>query len=374
MAKDDYYDLLGVSRGASGDEIKKAYRRKARQLHPDQNKDNPDAEAGFKAVNEAYEVLKDPQKKEMYDRFGHQAFEGGGGQGGANFSSAFSDVFEDLFGDIMSGGRRQRDQGHANRGADLRYDITLDLEEAYSGVRKRINVPSSVACGACDGRGTEGGAEPSTCPTCSGAGRVRAQQGFFTMERTCPTCNGVGQVIRNPCTSCAGAGRVRRDQNIDVDIPKGVETGSRIRLGGRGEAGLRGGHSGDLYIFVNVREHHRFKRNGNDLYYLAEISMPRAALGCTEQIPTIDGGVSKVQIPAGSQSGKRLRLAGKGMPSLQGRGRDFGNMYIELSVRTPTDLSGEQRRLLEKFVELSEDDREPSLGDRVKGFWGTSKG
>ena len=376
MEKRDFYETLGVPRGASGEEIKKAYRRKARELHPDQNKDNPEAESHFKTVNEAYEVLKDPQKKELYDQFGHSAFEGGGPSGSANFSSAFSDVFEDLFGDFMGAGRRQGRRGQGNRGSDLRYDISLDLEEAFTGVRRRITVPGSVSCDSCHGRGTEGGADPSTCPTCSGAGKVRAQQGFFTMERTCPTCSGAGQVIRNPCSHCAGAGRIRKDQSLDVDIPKGVETGSRIRLGGRGEAGLRGGQSGDLYIFVNVRKHKAFERDGNDLHYVANVSMPQAALGCDVQIPTIDGGVSKVRIPAGSQPGKRLRLSRKGMPSLRDRNSTRGDMYISLDVETPTDLSPEQRRLLERFEELSlpKDAKDGSLGEKVKGFFDDLKG
>ena len=376
MEKRDFYETLGVPRGASGDEIKKAYRRKARELHPDQNKDNPEAESHFKSVNEAYDVLKDPQKKELYDQFGHSAFEGGGPSGSANFSSAFSDVFEDFFGDLMGGGRRQGRRGQGNRGSDLRYDVGLELEEAFTGVRKRITVPGSISCESCNGMGTEGGSAPSTCPTCSGAGKVRAQQGFFTMERTCPTCSGAGQVIRNPCPHCAGAGRVRKDQSLDVDIPKGVETGSRIRLSARGEAGLRGGQNGDLYIFVNVRNHEAFERSGDDIHHVARVSMPQAALGCDIQIPTIDGGVSKVRIPAGSQPGKRLRLSRKGMPSLRDRNSTRGDMYVTLSVETPTDLSAEQKKLLERFEELSQykHAKDGSLGEKVKGLWDDLKG
>ena len=377
MEKGDYYETLGVSRGASGDEIKKAYRRKARKLHPDQNKDSPDAEARFKLVNEAYDVLKDPQKKELYDQFGHSAFEGGGGpSGSAHFSSAFSDVFEDLFGDFMGGGRRQGSRGQSNRGSDLRYDVGLNLEEAFTGVRKRITVPSSVSCESCHGRGTEGGTEPSVCPTCSGAGKVRTQQGFFTLERTCPTCNGAGRIIRSPCSHCAGAGRVRKDQSIDVEIPKGVETGSRIRLSGRGEAGLRGGQAGDLYIFVNVKEHRDFERVGNDLYHVARVSMPKAALGCEIKIPTIDGGVASVRIPAGSQPGKRLRMSRKGMPVLRDKNSARGDMYITLDVETPTDLTAEQRSLLEQFDALLDNGhpRDGSLGEKVRGFWDDLKG
>ncbi|MDH5798159.1 MAG: molecular chaperone DnaJ, partial [Paracoccaceae bacterium] len=276
MAKRDYYDILGVSKSASAEEIKKAYRSKAKELHPDRNQDNADAEAQFKEANEAYEALKDPDKKAAYDRFGHAAFDGsmgaaGGQRGGfsggghGDFASAFSDVFDDLFGDFMGGrggGGRQR----ATRGSDLRYNLRIRLEDAFSGVQKTINVPTSVACGECDGTGAEGGSEPEVCPTCSGMGKVRAQQGFFTVERTCPRCSGMGQIITNPCHTCGGAGRIEKDRSLSVNIPVGVETGTKIRLAGEGEAGLRGGPSGDLYIFVDVAEHPIFKRDGANLY------------------------------------------------------------------------------------------------------------
>jgi molecular chaperone DnaJ len=262
MAKRDYYEVLGVERGASGEEIKKAFRKKAKELHPDRNADNPDAEAQFKEVNEAYDVLKDGDKKAAYDRFGHAAFDGGmaggaraggfgGAQGQGDFASAFSDVFEDLFGDFMGGQQRGGGRrGRASRGSDLRYNLKISLEDAYSGLQKQINVPTAVACGSCSGTGSEGGSEPVTCPTCSGMGKVRAQQGFFTVERTCPTCSGVGQIVKNPCKTCGGAGRVQKDRALNVNIPAGVETGTRIRLSGEGEAGLRGGPAGDLYIFI----------------------------------------------------------------------------------------------------------------------------
>jgi molecular chaperone DnaJ len=377
MAKRDYYDVLGVSKSASADELKKAYRQKAKEFHPDRNKDNPDAEAQFKEANEAYEALKDPDKKAAYDRFGHAAFDGsmggggprggfGGGQG--DFASAFSDVFDDLFGDFMGGGRgggRQR----ASRGSDLRYNLRISLEDAYNGLTKTINVPSSVTCDTCDGTGAEGGSEPTTCPTCSGMGKVRAQQGFFTVERTCPTCSGTGQIIKNPCGSCRGAGRVERERALSVNIPAGVETGTKIRLAGEGEAGMRGGPSGDLYIFIEVRDHNLFVRDGTNLYCRVPVSIATAALGGDIEVPTMDGGRSRVKIPAGSQSGRQMRLRGKGMPALRGGGS--GDMMIELAVETPVNLTSRQKELLREFDNLSEDNNPESTSffSKVKNFW-----
>jgi molecular chaperone DnaJ len=383
MAKRDYYEVLGISKGANADEIKKAYRSKAKELHPDRNADNPNAENQFKEVNEAYDCLKDGDKKAAYDRYGHAAFEGGmgggrpgggfsGGQG--DFASAFSDVFDDLFGDFMGGrgggGGRQR----AARGADLRYNLSVTLEEAYNGLQKTINVPTSIKCGSCDGSGAEGGAEPAMCPTCSGLGKVRAQQGFFTVERTCPTCSGVGQIIKNPCKGCGGQGRVHKDRALSVNIPKGVETGTRIRLSGEGEAGMRGGPSGDLYIFIDVRKHEIFEREGVNLFCRVPVSMTAAALGGDIEVPTIDGGRSKVKIPAGSQSGRQMRLRSKGMPALRGGGE--GDMFIELAVETPVNLTSRQKELLREFEDLSEENNPESTSffKSVKGFWDSMKG
>ena len=385
MSKRDYYDVLGVSKGASADEIKKAFRGKAKELHPDRNKDNPDAETQFKEAGEAYEVLKDAEKKAAYDRFGHAAFEngmGGGGRpggpggpgfGSGDFSSAFSDVFDDLFGDFM-GGRGGGGGRRAARGSDLRYNLRVTLEDAYSGLQKTIKVPTAVGCSSCDGTGAEGGVEPTTCPTCSGMGKVRAQQGFFTVERTCPTCSGLGQVIKNPCKSCHGQGRVEKDRSLSVNIPTGVETGTRIRLAGEGEAGMRGGPPGDLYIFVEVSQHELFERDGVNLYCRVPVSMSKAALGGSIEVPTIDGGRGRVQIPEGSQSGRQMRLRGKGMPALRGGG--IGDMFIELAVETPVNLTSRQKELLREFNDLGDDNNPESNSffKSVKSFWDSMKG
>lgn len=383
MAKRDYYEVLGVKKGASADELKKAYRAKAKELHPDRNSDNPQAEAQFKEVNEAYEVLKDDQKKAAYDRFGHAAFEGGMGGGPrpggygqqGDFASAFSDVFEDLFGDFMGrggggGGGRSRTQ----RGSDLRYNMRVSLEEAYTGSQKTITVPTSVTCDTCHGSGAEGGAEPVTCPTCNGMGKVRAQQGFFTIERTCHQCNGMGQIIKNPCKTCGGQGRMQKEKQLSVNIPQGVETGTRIRLAGEGEAGLRGGPNGDLYIFLEVKEHALFQRDGIHLFCRVPVSMPTAAMGGEIEVPTIDGGKARVKVPAGAQSGKQMRLRMKGMPAL--RSSNTGDMVIELAVETPVNLTSRQRELLKEFEKLSEENNPEgsSFFSKVKNFWEGMKG
>jgi len=382
MAKRDYYEVLGVPKGAPADDIKKAYRQKAKALHPDRNSDNPNAETEFKEANEAYEVLKDADKKAAYDRFGHAAFEGGmgasarpggPGYGGGDFASAFSDVFDDLFGDMMSGRGRASGGRRAVRGSDLRYNLRISLEDAFAGLQKTVQVPSAVACETCDGSGSKGGAEPASCPTCSGMGKVRAQQGFFTVERTCPTCSGMGQIIQNPCNDCGGAGRVDKDRSLSVNIPAGVETGTRIRLAGEGEAGLRGGPAGDLYIFIEVADHSLFQRDGMDLYCRVPVSMSSAAIGGDIEVPTIDGGRSRVKVPAGSQSGRQMRLRSKGMPAL--RGGASGDMFIELAVETPVKLTSRQKELLKEFEALSEENNPESSGffNKVRNFWDEMK-
>ena len=388
MAKRDYYEVLGLSRGASDDDIKKAYRQKAKELHPDRNKDDPEAESRFKEVGEAYEALKDPDKKAAYDRYGHAAFDGsmGNGAGGGarpgaggfgagqgDFASAFSDVFDDLFGDFMGGGRGGGGRQRAARGADLRYNMRVTLEEAFSGLQKSIKVTSAATCDSCDGTGAEGGAQPTTCPTCSGMGKVRAQQGFFTVERTCPTCGGIGQIVKNPCKTCNGQGRVQKERALSVNIPAGVETGTRIRLSGEGEAGMRGGPTGDLYIFIEVAPHEIFEREEANLFCRVPVSMTRAALGGDIEVPTIDGGRSRVKTPAGSQSGRQMRLRGKGMPTLRGGAR--GDMFIELAVETPVNLTSRQKELLREFEALSEDNNPESKSffSSVRDFWDAMK-
>ncbi len=376
MAKEDYYDILDCSRNASPDELKKAYRKKAKELHPDRNSDNPKAEEQFKSVNEAYDILRDPEKRSAYDRFGHAAFEGGtsnsgfrsSGQSG-DFGSAFSDVFEDLFGDFMGSSSRRSSQ-RASRGSDLRYNLNINLAEAYKGKKTIINVPSAIACESCSGIGSEGGVEATNCPTCGGIGKVRAQQGFFTVERGCPTCAGKGKIIKNPCKVCSGQGRVEKERKLNVTIPPGVETGTRIRLTNEGEAGLRGGPNGDLYIFLEVSNHQIFERESQDLFCKIPISMITAALGGELEAPTLDGGKSRVKVPSGVQSGKRLRLKGKGMPSL--RGSNFGDLYVELEVETPVNLTSDQKKLLMEFQKIGVDNNpaESNFFSRVKNFWG----
>lgn len=384
MAKRCYYEVLGVTRGAGAEEIKKAYRVRAKEVHPDRNKNDNGAESAFKEVNEAYDVLKDGQKKAAYDRLGHAAFENGhGGFGGGrgahpgDFGAAFADVFEDLFGDMM--GRRGGGASRAQRGQDLRYNLRVTLEEAFVGLQKTITVPGSAACEECNGTGAEGATQPATCPTCAGMGKVRAQQGFFTVERTCPTCGGQGQIVKNPCQACHGAGRVERERTLSVNIPAGVETGTRIRLAGEGEAGMRGGPSGDLYIFVEVREHAIFMRDGKTLACEVPVSMVTAAMGGEVEVPTIDGGRSRMKVPAGSQSGRQMRLRGKGMPPLRhgpGAQGEPGDLLIQLTVETPVNLTARQRELLREFAEIKADNSPQSTGffDKVKGFWEGMRG
>ena len=380
MSKRDYYEILGCSKTASESELKKAFRSKAKELHPDRNSGNSAATEKFKKVNEAYDILKDPEKRAAYDRYGHAAFDGSmgggfssGGSSNGDFASAFSDVFEDLFGDFMGGGNsRSNSSQRANRGADLRYNMQISLKHAFSGKKTNIDVPTSVSCDTCKGTGAQSGAAPTSCPTCSGIGKVRAQQGFFTVERTCPTCAGKGQIIKNPCRLCNGQGRVDKSKKLSVNIPPGVETGTRIRLAGEGEAGIRGGQPGDLYIFIEVEKHSIFEREGNDLFCRIPITMTTAALGGDLEAPTLDGGKTRVKIPQGSQNNKQLRLKGKGMPSI--RGSSKGDLYIEILVETPVNLNAEQVQLLKQF-ENSCRDNNPANKDffsKVKNFWNTN--
>lgn len=380
MSKRDYYEILGIKKGADAAEIKKAYRQKAKELHPDRNSDNPKAEEQFKEANEAHEILKDAEKKAAYDRFGHAAFEGGMGGGGAqqrggghgDFSSAFSDVFDDLFGNFGGGGGGGRNR--PQRGNDLRYNLRINLEDAFAGLQKTVNVPAAVACGSCSGTGAADGSQPINCPTCAGMGKVRAQQGFFTVERTCPTCNGMGQTIKDPCTKCHGQGRVEKEKSLSVNIPAGVETGTRIRLAGEGEAGMRGGPTGDLYIFIEVADHKLFERDNMNLYCQVPVSISAAALGGEIEVPTIDGGRSRVKIPEGSQSGRQMRLRHKGMPALRGGGS--GDMFIELAVETPVNLTARQKEILKEFdaIQAENNPNGSNFFKSVKSFWDAMKG
>ena len=351
----DFYKTLGVDKGASKEEIKKAYRKLAMKYHPDQNKDNAEAEAKFKEISEAYDILKDDQKRAAFDQFGSAAFEGGAGPGGfsgggfgggAGFSG-FSDIFEDMFGDFMGGGGARGGQSGPGRGSDMQYTMEISLEEAHKGIEKTIKVPVHETCGSCKGSGAKPGTGEETCPTCDGAGRMRAQQGFFTIERACPTCNGAGKIIRDPCDVCSGSGRVRKEKSLKVKIPAGIESGRRIRLAGEGEAGMRGGPSGDLYVLLAVKPHKFFKRDGANLQGRVPIPMTTASLGGDVEVPTIAGSRTKIKIPPGTQTGQQLRLKGLGMPVL--RSDAVGDMYVEVVVETPVNLSSKQKDLLKQL-------------------------
>jgi molecular chaperone DnaJ len=381
MAKRDYYEVLGVGRSADEKDLKAAYRKLAKQLHPDANQGDAQTEAKFKELNEAYDVLKDPQKRAAYDRFGHQAFENGmgGGRGGAgfgpDFNSSMSDIFEDLFGDFMGGGgggRGRRGGGRGNgatRGADLRYNMEINLTEAFTGKTAQVRVPSSVTCETCNGSGAKPGTSPKTCSTCGGHGAVRSQSGFFTVERTCPSCQGRGQVISDPCSPCSGQGRVTKERTLSVNIPAGVEDGTRIRLASEGEAGMRGGPSGDLYIFLSVKPHEFFQRDGADLFCKVPVSMTAAAMGGEIEVPTIDGKKARVSVPEGTQTGKQFRLKSKGMPVL--RSSQMGDMYIQVAVETPVNLSRRQKELLREFEKEAKNNSPESEGffAKAKAFW-----
>jgi molecular chaperone DnaJ len=369
VSKRDYYEVLGVQRTCNEVELKAAFRKLAMQHHPDRNPGDADCEHKFKELNEAYDVLKDGDKRAAYDRFGHAAFEQGmgGGHGfGADFATTFSDIFEDLFG---MGGRRGGHGSGRERGSDLRYNMEISLDEAFNGKTAQIRIPTSVLCEACSGSGAKAGTKPKVCATCGGAGKVRHAQGFFTLERTCPRCHGRGQSIDDPCAACSGAGRVTRERTLSVNIPAGVEDGTRIRLAGEGEAGLRGGPAGDLYIFLSLAPHEFFQRDGADLHCRVPVSMVAAALGGEFEVPAIDGGKARVKIPGGTQTGRRFRLTAKGMPVL--RSKQTGDMYVQVVVETPQNLTKRQREILNEFEKLSSADTQPeSVGffSRVKEF------
>ena len=386
MAKKDFYQTLGVEKKANAEELKKAYRKLAMQYHPDKNQGNKDAEAKFKEVNEAYDVLKDDQKRAAYDRFGHGAFEGGMGQrpGGAGAGAAggfqgftgggFSDIFEEMFGDFMGGQQRggaRADGGGARRGADISHEMEITLEDAFNGKDTKIKAASYQSCAACHGSGADKGSKPETCDTCRGAGRVRAQQGFFTVERTCPTCGGAGQTIKNPCHVCGGAGRTRQEKTLQVSIPPGVEDGTRMRLSGEGEAGLRGGPPGDLYVFLSIKPHRFFQREASNLYCRVPVPFTTVSLGGNIEVPTIDGKRMKVNIPAGTQTGQQFRLKGKGMSIHRSTNR--GDMFVEVQAETPVNLTKKQKELLQQFAgDAPEDKISPqssSFFSKVKDLW-----
>ncbi len=364
MAKQDYYETLEVAKGADAEALKRAYRRLAMQYHPDRNQGDAAAERRFKEINEAYDVLKDDQKRAAYDRFGHAAFENGAGGpqprgfgGGFTFSGGFADVFDEMFGDL---------RGARRGGGDLRFNLEITLEEAFRGKEAKIRLPTSANCETCGGSGAAPGSRPTSCGMCHGRGKVRTQQGFFSIERSCPTCGGQGRVVESPCRACDGAGRVQRERTLAVNIPRGVEDGNRMRLAGEGEAGLDGTAQGDLYIFIGVAPHGLFERDGETLFCRVPIPMTTAALGGTVDVPTIDGTRAKVTIPVGAQNGRQFRLRGKGMTGLHGRGR--GDMLIEIQVETPVNLDKNQRKLLRE-MEKSSRDGGRSTSPQSEGFF-----
>lgn len=375
MPKRDYYDVLGVSRSASAAELKKAYRSLAMKHHPDKNQGNSEAEKKFKELNEAYEALSDPDKRAAYDHMGHAAFEQGGAprpnaSGGFQYSgsSGFSDIFEEIFGDFMGGRPSQ-----AQRGSDLQYNMTISLEEAFKGVKKEIRIRVNALCDECKGSGAEKGTKAITCAACQGRGKVRSQQGFFTVERTCPTCHGAGRTIEKPCHPCAGLGRIRKEKTISVSIPAGLEDGTRVRLTGEGEAGVQGAPAGDLYIFVSIAPHPFFQREGADIHTRLPISMVIAALGGSIDVPTIDGGKAKVKIPEGTQTNRQFRLKDKGMTILRRSSR--GDMYIHAFVETPVNLTKKHQELLQEFEKVGKNSKTNPQSEgffsKVKEFLGS---
>lgn len=379
MAEQDLYELLGVERGADADTIKKAYRKLALKYHPDQNKDNPEAEAKFKEISHAYDILKDPQKKQMYDQFGERAFQQGGGAGaggpggfgGFGGAGGFGDIFEEMFGDFMGGGGAGRSRTSAMRGADVQFSMDITLEDAFSGKEANIRVPTVEGCDSCNGSGAADGSGTETCGTCGGHGRVRAQQGFFTIERACPTCHGQGQIIRNPCKKCNGEGRLKGSKKLKVNIPAGIDDGRRIRIGGEGEAGVRGGPAGDLYILIGIKKHAFFRREDSNLHCRVPIAFTTAALGGEIDVPTIDGKSANVKIPAGTQSNQQFRLKGKGMPVLKSGAK--GDMFVEISVETPVNLSKKQIQLLKQFESEGPQKGSSSNSPESEGFFSKVK-
>ena len=378
MAKKDYYEVLDVLKAASSEEIKKAYRKLALKYHPDKNKGDKGAETKFKEASEAYHVLSDKERRKNYDQFGHAAFEGASGRGGFSnfdFTSAFSDIFgsdifDDLFDGFGGGRRRGRRRSSDFRGADLRYDLSISLEDAYRGKKQEINFSSFDKCGRCNGHGSEPGSKPISCSTCGGQGQVRSSQGFFTIQQTCPECAGSGEQISSPCKECRGIGKKQTKKRISTNIPRGVDDGTRIRLSGKGEAGIKGGGNGDLYIFVSVKGHSIFKRSEENLFFEFPISLADAALGTTIEVPTVDGGKAKIKIPAGTQHGKQFRLKEKGMPLM--KNKDYGDLYIQAVTEVPSSLTKEQKNLLEKFKKLEDSKSNPIMRDffeKAKRFW-----
>ena len=376
MAKKDYYDVLGVNKSASKEEIKKAYRTTAFKYHPDKNPGDKAAEEKFKEASEAYGVLSSDQKKSSYDQFGHEAFQGSGGQGFSGFdTSSFSDIFEDFFGDFSgSSSRGSGRRSSGNRGNDLRYDVSISLEEAYKGLEKKINYTTYKKCTTCKGNGAEPGSKPIKCDYCDGKGKIRSNQGFFTVQQACPQCSGYGETIGKACSKCSGNGKTQSDENVSVKIPKGVDDGTRIRLTGKGEAGTKSGGNGDLYLFISVQNHSLFKRSEENLFFELPITFADAALGTTIEVPCIDGSKVKVKIPEGTQYGKQLRLKDKGMPIL--RRTSYGDLYIRIIPEVPISLSKRQKEILQEFKELENTKLSPSIKtffEKAKKFWGSSK-
>jgi molecular chaperone DnaJ len=373
----DYYELLEVERSADDGKLKSAYRRLAMRWHPDKNPGDGEAEQRFKAISEAYDCLKDPQKRAAYDRFGHAAFQqGAGGGGNSQDFGGFSDIFENIFGEFMGGNQRGRRAGPA-RGADLRYDLEIALEDAFAGKTANLEIETAVNCDPCEGSGAKPGTSARVCTTCEGQGRVAMRQGLFMVERACPACHGAGQIISDPCEDCRGSGRVDKARTITVNVPQGVDDGTRIRVAGEGEAGGRGGPAGDLYIFIHMKPHSYFKREGTILYTTAPISITTAALGGEIEVPTLDREAAAIRIPHGTQSGKQFRVRGKGMPALNGgrAGGGFGDLVVQIDVETPVKLTKRQRELLEEFQTLEEAEggkntpRQSGFFDKLRDAW-----